>query len=178
MRYAIVESGGKQYKAVEGRTIEVDRLSDAAGDKVDLRTLLMADGNDFMVGTPTVNGIQVKATVLEHFRGEKVFRFKYSPKKRIRVRGGHRQQYSRLMVEFIGRPGETRKVEMAEPVETPEVEPKARVDKPSKIRAQDALKKAQNKAPARKSEKTVAASSPKGKKPPEKKTSSTKKSSK
>ena len=86
MRYAIVESGGKQYKAVEGRTIDVDRLADEAGVQVDLRTLLMADGDEFMVGTPTVSGIQVKATILEHFRGEKVFRFKYSPKKRIRVK--------------------------------------------------------------------------------------------
>ena len=176
MRYAIVESGGKQYKAVEGRTIEVDRLSDPAGDQVDLRTLLMSDDDEFVVGTPTVNGIQVKATILEHFRGEKVFRFKYSPKKRIRVRGGHRQQYSRLMVEFIGRPGETRKIEIAEPVETPEAEPKHRVDKPSKSRAQDAPKKAQKKTPAKKPEK-AAVSSPKGKKTPEKKSSSTKKSS-
>ncbi len=73
-------------------------------------------------GLRLVDGIQVKATIVEHFRGEKVFRFKYSPKKRIRVRGGHRQQYSRLMVDFIGRPGEKRKIEKAEPVEMPEVE--------------------------------------------------------
>ncbi|HEY9152760.1 MAG TPA: 50S ribosomal protein L21, partial [Anaerolineales bacterium] len=94
MRYAIVESGGKQYKAVEGQTIEVDRLADKEGAKVDLMALLMADGDDVMVGTPTVSGIEVKATVVDHFRGEKIFRFKYSPKKRIRVRGGHRQQYT------------------------------------------------------------------------------------
>ncbi len=107
MRYAIVESGGKQYKAIEGQTIEVDRLADKEGAKVDLMALLMADGDDVMVGTPTVGSIQIKATVVDHFRGEKVFRFKYSPKKRIRVRGGHRQQYTRLMVDFIGKPGET-----------------------------------------------------------------------
>jgi large subunit ribosomal protein L21 len=178
MRYAIIERGGKQFKAVEGRTIDVDRLSDAAGVQVDLRTLFMADGDDFMVGTPTVNGIQVKATILEHFRGEKVLRFKYSPKKRIRVRGGHRQHYSRLMVDFIGRPGETRKVEIAEPVEKPEKEPKNRADKPAKGHAQNAPKKAENKAPAKKSEKAAVTSSPKGKKPADKKSSSTKKSSK
>src|SRR5512135_1518246 len=114
MRYAIIESGGKQYRAVEGQTIEVDRLSEDAGKQVDLRALLMADGDDFMVGTPTIGGIEVKATILNHIRGEKVDRFKYSPKKRIRVRGGHRQQYTQLSINFIGRPGETRKVE--EPV--------------------------------------------------------------
>jgi large subunit ribosomal protein L21 len=112
MRYAIVESGGKQYKAVEGQVIEVDRLSAEQGSQIDIaRVLLMADGDTFMVGTPTVKEILVKATIVEHFRGPKIFRFKYSPKKRIRVRGGHRQQYTRLMVDFIGRAGEERKVE-------------------------------------------------------------------
>jgi len=116
MRYAIVESGGKQYHAVEGQSIDVDRLSSEQGAQVDIeRVLLMADGEEFLIGTPTISGIDVKATVVEHFRGPKVFRFKYSPKKRIRVRGGHRQQYTRLMVDFIGRPGEERKVE--KPVE-------------------------------------------------------------
>src|SRR5512143_506726 len=126
MRYAIIESGGKQYKAVEGETIAVDRLAEKAGKEVDLRALLMADGDDFMVGTPTVGGIQVKATVLNHIRGEKAVRFKYSPKKRIRVRGGHRQQYTQLTINFIGRPGETRKVEEPTPVaaEEPKVEPR------------------------------------------------------
>ncbi|MBI3737957.1 MAG: 50S ribosomal protein L21 [Chloroflexi bacterium] len=181
MRYAIVESGGKQYKAVEGQTIEVDRLPAEEGAQVDLRALLMADGDDFMVGTPTVSGIQVKATVVDHFRGEKLFRFKYSPKKRIRVRGGHRQQYTRLMVDFIGKPGETRKVEKAEPqpvekvekkaeakaenkAEKAKAEPKAKAEKPAKGPAKEAAKKEEKKAPAKKST--------------EKKSSTSKKSSK
>src|SRR5581483_8527733 len=157
MRYAIVESGGKQYKAVEGKTIEVDRLSAKEGAQVDLRTLLMADGDDFMVGTPTVNGIQVKATVVDHFRSEKLFRFKYSPKKRIRVRGGHRQQYTRLMVDFIGKPGETRKVEKVEAAPKVEkkaeakAEPKAKAEKPAKGPVKEAAKKEEKKAPAKKS---------------------------
>ena len=178
MRYAIIESGGKQYKAVEGQTIEVDRLSDESGVQVDLRTLLMADGDEFMVGTPTVSGIEVKATIVEHFRGEKVFRFKYSPKKRIRVRGGHRQQYSRLMVDFIGRPGEERKVEKAEPVEKVEAEPRTRREKQAKTPAAEAPRKGAAKAPAKKPEKASGSASPKGKKPAEKKSSSTKKSTK
>ena len=112
MRFAIVESGGKQYRAVEGRTIEVDRLPVDAGKKFDFeRILLMADGDEVMIGTPTVSGIEVKVTVVDHIKGPKIDRFKYRPKKRIRVRGGHRQQYTRLIVDFIGRPGEERKVE-------------------------------------------------------------------
>ncbi len=109
MRYAIVESGGKQYRAVEGMTIEVDRLAAEPGTQIEMpRVLLVADGEQVSVGTPTVEGVQVRATVLEHFRGEKVIHFRYSPKKRIRVRGGHRQQYTRLRVDFIGLSGETR----------------------------------------------------------------------
>ncbi len=167
MRYAIVESGGKQYKAVEGQTIEVDRLPAEKGAQLDIeRILLMAEGDDIMVGTPVVSGIQVKATVVEHFRGEKVFRFKYSPKKRIRVRGDHRQQYTRLMVDFIGKPGEVRKVEKAAPkpvekVEKAEVkaEPKAKAEKPAKAPAKEAAKKTEKKsekAPAKKTEKAPA----------------------
>jgi large subunit ribosomal protein L21 len=109
MRFAIVESGGKQYRAIEGRTIEVDRLAVDEGNKFDIeRVLLMADGDDVLVGTPTVSDILVKVTVVDHIKGPKIDRFKYRPKKRIRVRGGHRQQYTRLMVDFIGRPDEER----------------------------------------------------------------------
>ena len=118
MRFAIVESGGKQYRVVEGRAIEVDRLPVEAGKKFDIeRILLMADGDDVMVGTPLVSDILVKVTVLDHIKGPKIDRFKYRPKKRIRVRGGHRQQYTRLMVDFIGKPGEERKAEPAKQAE-------------------------------------------------------------
>src|SRR6266498_2375872 len=141
MRFAIVESGGKQYRAIEGQTIEVDRLPEEAGKKFDVeRVLLMADGDDVMVGTPTVSDILVKVTVVDHTKGPKIDRFKYRPKKRIRVRGGHRQQYTRLLVDFIGKPGEERKVEKAEPApvaveemeEEPKAEKKAKAAKPSK----------------------------------------------
>lgn len=116
MRYAIIESGGKQYKAVEGQTLEVDRLGDDEGSEIRLdRVLLMADDADFMIGTPTLTGVEVKATVVDHISGRKVTHFRYSPKKRIRVRGGHRQQYTRLLVNFIGSHGEVRKSATPEP---------------------------------------------------------------
>ena len=173
MRYAIVESGGKQYRAVEGQSIDVDRLSDEQGAKVEIeRVLLMADGEEFLIGTPVVSGINVKATVVEHFRGPKVFRFKYSPKKRIRVRGGHRQQYTRLMVDFIGRPGEERKVEKVEkPVKqevvaeaVAEKAPKAE-KKQAKAPAKEAKSSDVKKAPAKKStsSKSTTKSAPKKK---------------
>src|SRR5512138_3195853 len=141
MRFAIVESGGKQYRAIEGQTIEVDRLPVEAGKKFDVeRVLLMSDGDDVLVGTPLISDILVKVTVVDHTKGPKIDRFKYRPKKRIRVRGGHRQQYTRLLVDFIGKPGEERKMEKAEsaPVvveeveEAPKAEKKAKAAKPAK----------------------------------------------
>ena len=143
MRFAIIESGGKQYRAVEGRTIEVDRLPVEAGTKFDIeRVLLMADGDEVMVGTPTVSGIQVKVTVADHTKGPKIDRFKYRPKKRIRVRGGHRQHYTMLMVDFIGKPGEERKIEKPEPKKKAEVvEVAAEVEAAPKVKKQASAKK-------------------------------------
>jgi large subunit ribosomal protein L21 len=90
----------------------VDRLPVDTGKKFDFeRVLLMSDGDDVLVGTPTIGDILVKVTVVDHIKGPKIDRFKYRPKKRIRVRGGHRQQYTRLLVDFIGRLDEERKVE-------------------------------------------------------------------
>jgi large subunit ribosomal protein L21 len=150
MRIAIVESGGKQYRAVEGSTIDVDRLAFEVGKKFDFeRVLLMADEDVVMVGTPTVDEITVSATVVDHVKGPKVVSFKYRPKKRIRVKGGHRHFYTRLMIDFIGKSGEERKVEVkSEPVVVAEVdaeradvaeEPK--VVKQKKASTKDAAKK-------------------------------------
>ncbi len=115
MRFAIVESGGKQYRVIEGRTIEVDRLAIETGKKFGFdRILLMVDDDDVMVGTPILSDVEVNVTVVDHTKGPKIDRFKYRPKKRIRVRGGHRQHFTRLLVDFIGKPGEERKVEEPE----------------------------------------------------------------
>jgi large subunit ribosomal protein L21 len=103
MKYVILESGGKQFRAVEGGTIEVDRLQVESGTRVKLeQVLLLADGETITVGTPLIKDLPVWTTVLEHFKGPKVNIFNYSPKKRIRVKIGHRQNYTRLFVEQIG----------------------------------------------------------------------------
>lgn len=117
MKYAIVESGGKQYRAVEGETIEVDRLDGESGAKVKLeKVLLLVNGDQATVGMPVLGEVAVMTTMVGHVLGPKLDRFKYSPKKRIRVRGGHRQQYTRLRVDFIGKPGEVASpVSVAEP---------------------------------------------------------------
>ena len=102
MKYAIIESGGKQYKAVEGGSLEVDLLPVETGQQVEVKqVLLLVDGDTVSVGTPLVSGATVKTTVVEHTKGPKVVVFKYRPKKRIRVKTGHRQKYTRLQIDSI-----------------------------------------------------------------------------
>jgi large subunit ribosomal protein L21 len=102
MKYAIVVSGGKQYKAVEGGTIEVDLLDVEAGQPVSLdQVLLLVESEAIHVGTPTVETAKVSATVVDHFKGPKIVVFRYKPKKRIRTKTGHRQQYTRLKIDTI-----------------------------------------------------------------------------
>jgi len=172
MRYAIIDSGGKQYRVVEGRTIEVDRLPVEKGEKFGFeRVLFMGDGEDFLIGTPDLDGIEVEVTVVDHVKGPKIDRFKYRPKKRIRVRGGHRVQYTLLMVDFIGKAGEERKVEKPEVKQEVEAETEAVIV--------EAKPKAEKKAKADKPAKAEkeATSSPKGK-PAAKKAAAPKSSSK
>ena len=102
MEYAIVESGGKQYKAVPGKTIEVDRLAGAIGEKVVLdQVLLISDGEETRVGQPILKGAKVKTTIVDQFKAPKIVVFKYKPRNRYRVKSGHRQQYTRLKIEGI-----------------------------------------------------------------------------
>jgi large subunit ribosomal protein L21 len=102
MKYAIVEDGGKQYKAVEGQTIEVDRFESEIGEQLDLeRVLLVVDGEEVQVGTPLVEGALVQATVVSQVKGPKIVVFKYKPKKHYRVKTGHRQKYTRLQIDSI-----------------------------------------------------------------------------
>jgi large subunit ribosomal protein L21 len=102
MKFAIVEDGGKQYRAVEGGFIEVDRFPSEVGEGIDLdRVLLIADDDNTLVGAPAIAGAVVQATVVDHIKGPKVVVFKYKPKKRIRVKTGHRQQYTRLRIDTI-----------------------------------------------------------------------------
>ena len=100
--YAVVESGGKQYKVTVGETIQVERLAQQAGETVTLdRVLLVADGDKVQVGNPTVSGASVSATVVQHLLGKKAIIFHFRPKQRYRVKRGHRQEYTRLRIDQI-----------------------------------------------------------------------------
>ena len=103
MKYAIIESGGKQYKAVEGTTIEVDKLPLEVGQELKIdQVLLVVNEDDVSIGTPVVEGSVVKTTVVAQMKARKIIIYKYRARKRHRVKTGHRQQYTRLKIDSIG----------------------------------------------------------------------------
>jgi large subunit ribosomal protein L21 len=100
--YAIVQTGGKQYKVSSGETIDVSHLAAEQGSTVELgEVLLVADGKSVKVGTPTVEGAKVIAEVVDAGKGKKVIVFKYKPKVRYRRMKGHRQLYTKLVIKEI-----------------------------------------------------------------------------
>lgn len=110
MKYAIVESGGKQYKAVEGKIVDVDLLHLEPGKKVQLKdVLLYHDGKVATVGTPILKDVKVSATVVEHYKAKKILVFKYKSRQRYRVKSGHRQQHTKLMINKIAKAAKKKK---------------------------------------------------------------------
>jgi large subunit ribosomal protein L21 len=100
--YAIIETGGKQYRVQEGDRITVERLTTEAGGEVTFDRVLMVGGSGTTkIGTPVVDGASVTARVDEHMRGEKLVIFKFKPKKRYRRRTGHRQELTKLTITGI-----------------------------------------------------------------------------
>ncbi|MFC2014827.1 50S ribosomal protein L21 [Chloroflexota bacterium] len=97
-----METGGKQYKVTSGQVIDVDRLGMAEGNTVELdRVLLIASDDKVTVGTPTIDGAKVLATSQGENRGKKIIVLKYKPKTRYRKKTGHRQDYTRLVIDSI-----------------------------------------------------------------------------
>ena len=100
--YAVVETGGKQYRVTVGQTIEVEKLPAAPGESVTLdQVLLVGDGDDVKVGQPTVKDASVSATVVQHGLKRKVIIWHFMPKQRYRVKRGFRQEYTRLRIDEI-----------------------------------------------------------------------------
>jgi len=100
--YAVIETGGKQYRVELGSEIQVDRLDVQPGQDIELdRVLLVVSGDETAVGRPVVDGAHVSATVLSQDRGDKVIVFKYKPKARTRVKKGFRAELTRLRIADI-----------------------------------------------------------------------------
>jgi large subunit ribosomal protein L21 len=104
--YAIVETGGKQYKVTSGQVVDVDRMDAYEGDSVELdKVLLIADDDKVTIGNPTVEGAKVTATCQGENRSDKIIVLHYKPKTRYHKKNGHRQSYTRLVINDIIGPG-------------------------------------------------------------------------
>jgi large subunit ribosomal protein L21 len=124
--YAVVRTGGKQYRVEEGRTIKVERLSGEIGDTVELGdVLLMGDGAEITVGAPTISGARVLGTIADQGRAKKIIVFKYKAKTRYRKKTGHRQHFTQVVIDDILLPGQEPK-----PKRAPEPEPPAEEQQP------------------------------------------------
>jgi len=100
--YAIIETGGKQYRVQEGDVISVEKLAASEGQTLDINKVLLVEKNGTVtVGTPVVDGATVVVKVVEHGKGDKVIAFRYKSKKHVRVKKGHRQPYTKVSVEKI-----------------------------------------------------------------------------
>jgi large subunit ribosomal protein L21 len=143
MVYAVIESGGKQYVARSGETIEVDRLNLKQGEEVTFEdVLLIAGDGSTQVGVPHVEGATVVGHVVEDFKGPKIVVFHYKPKIRYRKRQGHRQWYTRVIIDDVVLPGKAKKgtkkadaeaaPEAAKPAESPKPKPEQKAKAPTK----------------------------------------------
>lgn len=100
--YAVIKTGGKQYRVEPGQTIRVEKLDGDKGTKLDISdVLLVADGDQVRVGTPNVSGVKVAAEIVGQEKGEKLLVFKFRRRKAYRRKNGHRQNYTALKITAI-----------------------------------------------------------------------------
>ena len=99
--YAVIKTGGKQVRVIEGQEIYVEKLDVEADDTYEFSEVLMVGGEKPVIGTPVVEGAKVVAKVLKHGRGKKIIVFKYKVRKKCRRKQGHRQSYTKLVIEKI-----------------------------------------------------------------------------
>ncbi|MDR0840492.1 MAG: 50S ribosomal protein L21 [Christensenellaceae bacterium] len=99
--YAIIRTGGKQYKVAVGDEVLVEKLDAEVGAQVAFEVLMLS-GDEVIIGKPVVEGVSAKGQVVEQGKGAKVVVFHYKPKKNIRKKQGHRQPYTKVRIESIG----------------------------------------------------------------------------
>ena len=102
MAYAIIQSGGKQFRVVEGEVVRLPTIAAKVGASVELDVLAKGDAQSIDIGSPLVEGARVSATVLEHGRGQKVIVFKKKRRKQYKKTHGHRQNFTAVMIDSIG----------------------------------------------------------------------------
>ncbi|TYO96612.1 LSU ribosomal protein L21P [Geothermobacter ehrlichii] len=99
--YAVIKTGGKQYKVSEGDLLKVEKLEGAVGDTIELSEVLMVGGEEVKIGTPLLPGAKVKAQIVEQGKGKKILVFKSKRRKNYRKKYGHRQPITRLKITGI-----------------------------------------------------------------------------
>lgn len=100
--YAVIKTGGKQYRVSAGDSIDVEKLPNDVGEEIELdQVLLVTNGESPKIGQPLVDGAKVKATVTRQAKGRKIVVFKFRPRNRYRRKKGHRQHYTRLRIDEI-----------------------------------------------------------------------------
>lgn len=145
--YAIVEIAGQQFKVERGVKVYVNRLEASEGAKVEFDKVLLVDnGGKVQIGTPSIDGAKVAATVLSHLKGDKVIVFKKKRRKGYQKSNGHRQQLTQILVQGILGKGETLKDEIkvekkAPKADAPVVEAKKAAPKKVEAKTDDAPKK-------------------------------------
>ncbi len=117
--YAVIKTGGKQYRVQEGDVITIEKLNANVGDKVEFdEVLVLGEGADIKVGTPFLDGVKVFGTVTENGKGKKVIIFKYKSKKDYRKKQGHRQPYTMVEITGLGTDKPAKAAPAAEAAET------------------------------------------------------------
>ena len=146
--YAIIKTGGKQYKVEQGDKIQVEKLDAKVGSKVIFDEVVATGGDKLTVGTPFIKGYTVEGKVLEHGKGEKLVIYKYKAKKDYRRKNGHRQPYTLVEITKLG--GEAKKEEKKETVKKEEPKKAAAPKKETEKKAAPAKKETTAKKPAAK----------------------------
>ena len=113
--YAVVNSGGKQYKVQEGEIFRVEKISGDIGSTVTFdKVLLFSDGENVKIGQPVLNDIKVQGSIVEQNKAKKILVFKFKRRKRYRRKQGHRQPYTAIRIDSIGTGGLVQKTDAEE----------------------------------------------------------------
>ena len=162
--YAVIKTGGKQYRVTPGEKLKVEKLLGEVGSDITIdKVLMMVDGDNVTIGAPLIAGASVPATVLSHGRGDKVMIFKFRRRKHYRKTQGHRQSYTEIQIgEFGSKPAKAAKSEAkvakteaaAKPAKAVKVAESAKAAKPTKV-AKPAAKAAKPAAKVAKPAKTA-----------------------
>ncbi|HVF55706.1 MAG TPA: 50S ribosomal protein L21 [Pyrinomonadaceae bacterium] len=102
MAYAIIRSGGKQFRVEEGATVRLPSINKEAGEAVELEALVVGGADGVKIGSPLVEGARIAATVVDHGRGDKIIVFKMKRRKQYKRTKGHRQNYTTVKIDSIG----------------------------------------------------------------------------